>query len=150
MKKIIFLTFFGLFISAYSYARKRIPVCIPCEKIEEVKDLPNDESLLESGSYLNLGYLYEEYGAVFVPVWNTTGKYVLINEAKDTYYDLTDEQLTEYSTAYNLDLSENPLSFWKKIGGKIVFLILLGLIIIGKFSKDPEKEEKETPKNQEN
>ena len=141
MKNIILFLFFSFFVTTYSYARAKIPVCIPCEKIEVVKDLPNDKALLESGSYLNLGYLYEEYGAVFVPAWNTKGKYVLVNEAKTAYYDLTDDQLAQYTETYKLNLSDNPLSFWKKIGGKIIYLIFIGLIIIGKFGKDPEKGE---------
>jgi len=149
MKKILLLTIFTLFITSYSHARAKIPVCIPCEKLHEVQDLPNDEALLESGSYLNLGYLYNEYGAVFIPVWNTSGRYVLINEAKTVYYDLTEEQLLAYKEAYKLDLPSNPLSFWKKIGGKLIFLIIIGFILYGKFGKDPEEEEGETPPQEE-
>jgi len=141
MKKLILLTIFSLFLSTYSFARGRIPVCMPCEKLEEVKNLPDDESLLESGEYLNLGYLYDEYGAVFVPAWNTKGRYVLINEAKTIYYDLTDEQLANYAKTYDVDTSGNPLSFWKKIGGKLIYLVLIGFAILSKLGKDPDEEE---------
>lgn len=141
MKKILLLSLFTLFLTSYSFARAKIPVCMPCEKLAEVKDLPNDESLLESGSYLNFGYLYEEYGVVWIPAWNTKGRYVLINEAKDSYYDLTDEQLTAYAEAYDIDLSANPLSFWNKIGAKIIYLILIGLIIFSYMGKDSDEDE---------
>ena len=147
MKKIILLTIFALFVTTYSFARRGIPipVCMPCEKLEEVKDLPNDETLLVSGSHLNLGYIYEQYGAIFVPVWNTSGRFVLINESKTTYYDLTDEQLTEYQKAYDLDITSNPISFWGKIGGKLIVLLLVVIIVYLQFSKDPDEEEEEKP-----
>lgn len=147
MKKAILFTLFALFISVKSFARKRIPVCLPCEKLEEVQDLPNDESLLEAGTYLNLGYLYKEYGAVFVPVWNTSGTYVLINEDKTLYYEITEAQLEELKKTYNLELKPHPLSFWKKIGGKLVFLVVIALILYGKFGKDSDEEPATTPEN---
>jgi len=148
MKKIILLTIFTLFLSSYSFAKGiPIPVCFPCENLEEVKDLPNDEALLEAGSYLNLGYLYNEYGAVFVPAWNTTGRYVLINEAKTLYYDLTDEQIAEFAEAYEIDITGNPLSFWKKIGGKIIFLILIGFVLLGYLGKDSDEEDNSQAEN---
>jgi len=140
MKQIISLAFIALF-ATQAQARKRIPACIPCEKIALVEDLPNDEALKEGGSHLNLGYLYKEYGIIFIPAWNTDGKYVLTNEGETTYYDITDEELEGIKKKYNLEISSSPLSFWKKIGGKIIYLIVIGLIIYGKFSPDDEEEE---------
>ncbi len=142
MKKIVLLITFTVLFANEAFAKRgRIPVCIPCEKIALVKDLPNDENLKEGSDYLNLGYLYEEYGAVWVPAWNTKGKYVLINEDETVYYEITDAQLAELKTAYNLELAEHPISFWKKIGGKLVFLLVIGLIVWGKFSSNDEEEE---------
>jgi len=142
MKKTILFTLFSLFLTTFSFAKATIPipVCFPCETLAEVKDLPNEEDLLESGSYLNFGYLYNEYGAVFVPIWNTKGRYVLINEAKDSYYDLTDEQLAAIVKAYDIDTSGNPLSFWKKIGGKIIIIVLIGFVFLSYLGKDPDEE----------
>jgi len=148
MKKFLLFAIFTLLLTTSTFAKARIPipVCFPCEDIAVIKDLPNDEALLQSGSYLNLGYLYEEYGAIFVPVWNNSGRYVLVNEAKTAYYDLSEEQLAEYKKAYDLELSSNPLSFWKKIGGKLVILLLLVLIIFVKTgSDDDDDDETKTP-----
>ncbi|CAL2076982.1 conserved exported hypothetical protein [Tenacibaculum sp. 190524A05c] len=142
MKKIVLLITFTVLCAHQAFAKRaRIPVCFPCEKLALVKDLPNDEGLKEGTNFLNLGYLYEEYSAVWIPAWNTKGKYVLINEDETVYYEITDAQLAELETKYNLELSEHPLSFWKKIGGKAVYIIIIGLIIWGKLSPDNEEEE---------
>ncbi|MCH2034513.1 MAG: hypothetical protein MK202_13465 [Tenacibaculum sp.] len=144
MKKIVLLITFTVLFANEAFAKRgRIPVCIPCEKLELVKDLPNDENLKEGSDYLNLGYLYEEYGAVWVPAWNTQGKYVLINEDKTVYYEITDAQLAELKSTYSLELATHPLSFWSKIGGKLVFLVVIGLIIWGKISPDKDEDEDE-------
>ncbi len=141
MKQLLLITA-AIFFTTNIYARRRrIPACLPCEKIHLVEDLPNDESLLEQGSYLNLGYLYEEYGIIFIPAWNKEGKYVLTNEDETTYYDVSEDELAKLKEQYNLELSPNPLSFWKKIGGKIIYLIVIGLIIYGYLGKDDDEPE---------
>ncbi len=148
MKKIILFVVFAVFITTNSFSRGKIPVCFPCEKIDLVKDLPDDELLKQGTSYLNLGYYYEEYGIIFIPAWLSSKKYVLMNTGGSTYYDLTKEQITELETKYDLDLTSNPLSFWKKIGGKLIYIVVIGFLIWGQFSKDPEDENEEqtTPK----
>ena len=75
--------------------------------------------------------------SVFVPAWISDGRYVLTNEAQDTYYDLTDEDKTYLQEQLKVELSKNPLSFWKKIGGKLVYLVLIGLLVWGNI---PSKE----------
>lgn len=42
------------------------PICMPFEKITHVKYLPNKEDIKQGVFYSNLGYLYEEYSAVFI------------------------------------------------------------------------------------
>ncbi len=143
MKQIIVLIFISLF-AIKTNARARIPVCTPCEKADLVEDLPNDETLKEGNEYLNLGYFHKEYGIAFIPAWNSDGRYVLVNEDESTYYDIDESQLAELKQKYNLDLSSNPLSFWKKIGGKLVYLIIIGLIIYGKMPSKDEKEDSVT------
>ncbi len=140
MKQIIFLAVFAL-VTFKSHAKLKIPVCIPCEKIDMVTDLPNDENLKEGGDYLNLGYLHKEFGVVYIPAWNSDGKYVLTNENEDVYYELSEEDLEKLKETYNLEISSNPLSFWKKIGGKIIYLGLIGFVIWGYLSKDDENDE---------
>lgn len=142
MKKVVLLIVFTVFVTSNSFARGKIPVCFPCEKVELVKDLPDDESLKEGSSYLNLGYYFEEYGIIYIPAWISSKKYVLMNDG-DTYYDLTDAQVKELESKYSLDLSSNPLSLWKKIGGKLIYLLVIGFLIWGQFSKNSEEEEEQ-------
>lgn len=145
MKKIVLLITFTVLFANQAFAKRgRIPVCFPCEKLELVKDLPNDENLKEGTDYLNLGYFYKEYSAVWIPAWNTKGTYVLINEDQTVYYEITDTQLTELKTKYNLELADHPLSIWKKIGGKAVYLVIIAFILWSKFSPEKEEEEEET------
>lgn len=126
----IFLFFFSI---QFVNAKIRIPVCFPCENIAVVKDLPeNDDFKDDQGNALKLGYMYKEYGIVFIPVWNSEGKYVLTNESADSYLDLSETKLQSIKDAYKLDLSSgSPLSFWKKIGGKILTLFIIILFIWG-------------------
>ncbi len=142
MKQIILLIFIAL-LANKAHARKGIiPVCIPCEKISLVKDLPNEEDLKQDGSFLNLGYLHNEYGIIFIPAWNSGGKYVLTNEDKTVYYEIDESQLEGIKQKYNVELSSNPLSFWKKIGGKLIYLAVIGFILYSKFfSKDEDEED---------
>ena len=130
-------------------AKLKIPVCIPCENIAVVKDLPQtDEFKDDKGNYLKLGYMYKEYGIVFIPFWNTDGKYVLTNEAADSYMELDDATISTLKDTHKVEISKgSPLSFWKKIGGKIVGLIILALIVWGAL---PDKSEKKANNNEQN
>ncbi len=143
MKQIILLLFIALLANKV-HARKGIPipVCFPCEEISLVKDLPDDEELKQGNSFLNLGYIYEGYGVLFVRAWNKKGRYVLTNKEKTVYYEIDENQLEGIKQKYNLELSSNPISFWKKIGGKLIYMIIIGLIIYSKFfSKDEDEED---------
>lgn len=144
MKQIILLFFISLFAFKAHARRRGIPVCIPCEKIALVKDLPDDEYLQQDGSYLNLGYLHNEYGIIFIPAWNSGGKYVLTNEDQSIYYEVDEKQLAEIKEKYELSLSSNPLSLWKKIGGKLIYLIVIGYFVYSKFISSNEDDEEET------
>ncbi len=137
---IIFFVVFSFFATSKAYAKARIPVCFPCEAIDVVEELPDEEALNQGGSYLDLGYLHEEYGILFISFWNTNGKYVLTNEDKTTYYDISEEQLQELAKTYNVDVDGNPLGLWKKLGGKIILLIVIGIGIFVAFQKESEED----------
>lgn len=131
----------GLFLNANAKGIP-IPVCFPCEEIHTVQELPDSEDLIgESGEKLNLGYMYAEYGVVWIPVWNTDGTYILTNEAEDTYYEIDEEFIAELKEVHGVEIpSGNPLSLWKKIGGKVLIFIIAGFLIWGQFGDDDEDE----------
>ncbi len=142
MKKIILLTALITVISFNSNARARIPVCIPCEYIETVIDLPDTIQLIgEDNVALNLGYRYEQFNIVWIPLWNKDGEYCLVNDAEDVYYDLTAEEKAYLTENHEATFEGNPLSMWDKVGGKAILLIILLFIGWSYFpSKDKETE----------
>jgi hypothetical protein len=68
-------------------AKVKVPVCFPCETIESVQELPKESEIhTMAGETVNIAYFNNEYGAIWVPVWNSNGKYVLSNISNSTYY----------------------------------------------------------------
>lgn len=148
-KKIILLVLAVIGASNYVSARGGIPipVCFPCESIEIVEELPNNSEIQElAGEQVDIAYLNNEYGAIWVPVWNTDGRFVLSNKAKTTYYEIDDETAKILKEKHNFDITtaDNPLSFWTKIGGKLLVGALALLMIWGQI---PSKEDKVKPTN---
>ena len=131
MKKILLTTIIALGTVSISSARGRIPVCFPCESLQTVQELPEDSEVNGSSRQkLNVAYLNEEYGLLWMSLWNTEGRFVLSDESNTTYYEIDSDTEAYLKAAHKFDMktAENPLSFWKKIGGKLVFLlVILGL-----------------------
>lgn len=148
MKKTIFIValgIIGLCLSASKAEAKGIPIPVSFggEKLMTVVDLPNDTLMYSTaeGAYCNLGYKYKQFSVIWVPAWNWDGEYCLTVEGKpNTYYTLSDEDLAFLTAQYDLDLPNNPISFWNKIGGKIIWLLAIALII---WSWVKPKEEKD-------
>ena len=64
-------------------------------------------------------------------------------EKEDTYYELTEEQLSAILKENNLDGEKlNKVGFYSRYGGKIVGLIIIALIIWGFI---PSKKKKTEP-----
>ena len=145
MKKIILLTALITTISFNSTARARIPVCIPCEYIETVIDLPDTIQLIgEDNVALNLGYRYEQFNIVWIPLWNKDGEYCLVNNVEDVYYDLTAEEKVYLTENYEATFEINPLSMWNKVGGKAIVLLILLFFGWSFLSSKNKKTETET------
>ena len=117
-----------------------------------VVDLPNDERsyLEEYDSYANVGYIYKQLWVLWVPMWNWDGRYCLVVEGvENTYYPLTDENrqlLEELYTKEELDLDKlpgNPIPFWDKIGGKLIWLAVIAFFIWNPVKKAKKKDEDE-------
>ena len=133
-----------LFLSLFTFdasARGRLPFCSDCEYIAITHDLPESENYqTEDLEYLELGYFYKQFWMVWIPLWNSDGEYCLTDAEGTTIYEITPEELVEIAATENLTLADNPIPFWDKIGGKLVVILVLGLIIYGKFSGKDEEE----------
>jgi len=141
------LLFILLFLFAIqANAKKRIPFCAPCEYLETVKYLPLDSGFeTETGEPLNVGYKYEQFNLFWIPIWNKEGEYCFTNASEDTYFDMNIMDKALLTTTYpNLDLTESPLGFWSRIGGKLFILLLLGFSFYGIFLKLKEPSDKES------
>ena len=136
MKKVIltFVLFGALFFTVNTVSAKGLIIYSNGEKIETVKELP--DSIVIDNSHVNLGVMYKQFSIFWIPMWNYgETKYVFVNDKKDTYYDLSAEDIQTLKTEFNMDIPENPtIGFWNKTGGKLVWIALIIIAIIGGWS----------------
>jgi hypothetical protein len=104
------------------------------EKIELFKELPSEAVI--NGTHVNLGVKYEQFSIFWVPMWNYgETKYVLINDKEDSYWELDTETVEKLRTDFNVDVPQNPtIGFWNRIGGKIIWGIVIFAAIAGWLS----------------
>ncbi len=148
MTRKILLTAFITFCSiGLVSAKAKIPFG-KIDKITIIADLPDTEEYLSkagSKEYLDLGRLHQEYNiAWIIPAWITEEpKLVLTKKDSDEYFELSNEQLESIISTNKLN-KENllKLGFYSRYGGKMILLLLIGLIIYGIFSKDSKKDVK--------
>nr|WP_315247617.1 hypothetical protein [uncultured Flavobacterium sp.] len=145
-KKAFLMTIIAFSVSIMASAKVRIPFG-KIDKIEIVANLPDNEKYTVSeGSkeYLDLATLHQEYNIAWViPAWITQEpKLVLAKKDSDVYYELTDQQLAEIIKDNKLDKeSLLQLGLYTRYGGKVILILLIGLIIYGIYpSKDEEEE----------
>lgn len=144
-KKVFLFTALTFFTMNMVTAKAKIPVCLPCETIETTLELPTDSEIQKIvGQKVNLAYLNTEYGALTMSIWNENGRFVLADISNNTYFEIDDQIATILKEEHNFDVktAESPLSFWKKIGGKLVFILVIALIIWGSL---PSKKKKVEP-----
>ena len=146
--KILILLIATFFATTTTVSAKiKVPVCFPCETIQTTLDLTADEELKKmTGKKINLAYMHNEYGLLWISVWNTNGRFVLSDTSNRTYWEI-DETVANYlKDKHNFDIetAENPLSFWKRIGGKIVLVLVIGLLIWGNIDSKKEDDIKLT------
>jgi hypothetical protein len=152
-KKAFLMTMMAFSVSIMATAKVRIPFG-KVDKIEIVANLPDNEKYTVSeGSkeYLDLATLHQEYNIAWViPAWITQEpKLVLAKKDSDVYYELTDQQLAEIIKDNKLDKeSLLQLGLYTRYGGKVILILLIGLIIYGIYpSKDEEETEEVQPTN---
>ncbi len=148
MRKIILiavLSIAGICFFA-SKAQSQIVYAWGDEKLHTVIDLPNDETTYDEdlGGYMNVGYFYKQLWVLWVPMWNWDGQYCILKEGdNDSYTPISAEELEYIKEAYNVDLPSNPIPFWDKIGGKLIWLAVIALLIWGSAGKAKKKDEEQ-------
>jgi len=152
-KKVFIIAIVTVLTSITASAKVRIPFG-KIDKIEVVAELPNNEKYVGNkgpNDYLELATLHQEYNiAWIIPAWITEEpKLVLGKKDSDEYYELTEQQLSEIIKENNLDKeSLLQLGLYTRYGGKVILIIIIGLIIYGLYpSNDDEDTEEVEPKN---
>jgi len=147
MIRSIFVVSFIAFSSSPVLAGIKIPFG-EREVLTKVYDLPNtDEFKGEHGNFMDLATLHKEFNiAYFLPLWVTEEpKLVGYDEQADAYYDIPLDQMDVILVSQRLHKEDLiKLSFYTRYGGKIVALLIIGLMIWGVI---PSKKEKVDPKN---
>lgn len=101
------------------------------EDIKVVAPLPDDERFTTAeGDYVDVGYLYKSVSIMFLPLWNYDGRLVGASSIPGRYYNLTPDQLNEIARQAGVALPAPPyLDAWQRVGGKIVFAVVLGMTL---------------------
>lgn len=148
MKQLYILVLFFLIFNTAN-ARVKIPVCFPCETLEIVQQLPVTSEIQElAGEKVNIAYINNEYGILWLSVWNANGRFVLSNTSQTVYYEIDEEITKILKEKHNFDSSNqsSPLSFWKVYFGKIIVFILFAIVIWSYIPYKPKEEVKEEAK----
>jgi hypothetical protein len=144
MKVIVALLFFGTVFFVHD-AKAGIPIVYgDADKIIKVADLPQNEQYqtkLEGKlTHFDIGYMYTKSHIMWIPYNTSNGKFVGYID-KDNYLELTPDDLQQIKAQEKITLSDSYISFWDKIGGRVVFGLVILLIIWGMIpSKNKEKE----------
>ena len=146
MKKLIFslLLLGALSITATPASARGVIVYSNGETIEVVQKVPDDvifEEFVEE--HVNIGVMYDQFSIFWIPMWNYGETvHVLINDAEDTYYDLSVEEIEYLNEEYGLEISTAPrIGFWNKIGGKMIWGAVLLFFVWGAINRKKGDEE---------
>ncbi len=122
-----------------------VPYCSKCEYITIVADLPDSSDFYseEYKGYMDIGYKYNQFWLVWLPIWNSDGEYCLTINGQDVYFDITSAELKKIAKTYNIELPSNPIPLWDKIGGKVIIGLLIAFAIWFYFIKGKKESKKE-------
>ena len=74
---------------------------------------------------------------------------MLINDKKDTYYDLDKEDIEALKSEFNVKISDKPsIGFWNKVGGKIIWALVIIATFCSWWFTRKDDEEAEIPKQE--
>ncbi len=131
-------------VSQPAEARKRGTTS---QEIALVENLPDTAEYQIEGSYVDVGYMYEETSLLFIPLWakETTETFVLYTETEDgySYLPLDEAELSRLKETLGSDPTEGySFSRWKHMWGIFPagLLVLLGIYSTLFGKKDDEEE----------
>jgi hypothetical protein len=122
-----------------AYAAKPVFFSFGGETVVKVADFPDTPEFQNTEShYVDAGMRYKQVSVFFIPVWNYDEQWC--GYISDTMYlDLSKERLNELATAAKITLpSEFKISFWDKVGGKLLFIALLVAYVLYVKIRNPE------------
>lgn len=101
------------------------------------------DSVIINGRHVNFGVGYEQLAIFWIPMWNYgITEYVLVTDNGDEAYNLDEYELEYIRKTYGIDTTTLPsISFWNKIGGKVIWGIVIALIYLGYFAKQKNDDE---------
>ncbi|WP_221408674.1 hypothetical protein [Chryseolinea serpens] len=144
MTKSIFIALLIASSSTSVFARLKIPFG-EREVLHKVYDLPNTEEFkVEHGNFMDLATFHKEFNiAYFLPLYVTEEpKLVGYDEQSDTFYEIPQNELDAILAAQKLNKDDlNKLSFYTRYGGKLVALLIIGLLIWGAIPSKKEEVE---------
>jgi hypothetical protein len=147
MVRPIFVALLIALSSTSVFAKARIPLG-EREVLKKVYDLPNtDEFKLKNGNFMDLATLHKEFNIAYIlPLYITEEpKLVGFDEQTESYYDIPQNEMDAILASQKLNKEAlNKLPFYTRYGGKIVAILIIGLLIWGVL---PSKKEKVEPTN---
>lgn len=110
------------------------------ETLKTLEKLPAD--CVIDGEHVNFGMRYESFAIFWMPVWNYGEyKYALVNDAEDTWAELTLEEAKALGKEYKFEVPDQPtLPLMSQIGLKPVFALFVLYLI---YSCIPSRKKKE-------
>ena len=143
----IFIALLIVFSSTSVFSKVKIPLG-EREVLNKVLDLPDtDEFKLKDGNFFDLATLHKEFNiAYLLPLYITEEpRLVGFDEKTETFYDIPQNEIDAILASQKVNKEDlNKLPFYTKYGGKIVALLIIGLLIWGVI---PSKKEKVAPTN---
>ena len=147
MARPIFVALLIVFSATSVFAKARIPLG-EREVLNKVYDLPNtDEFKLKNGNFIDLATFHKEFNIAYIlPLYVTEEpKLVGFDEQTESYYDIPQNEIDAIIASQKLNKEAlTKLPFYTRYGGKMVALLIIGLMIWGAI---PSKKEKVEPTN---
>jgi len=101
------------------------------ENIIKLVEIPDEAAYkMDSGEYIDIGYIYKNVSILFIPIWNYDGRLVGYINDQGSYLELTAQEVNVLAESAGVVIPDRPyLDEWNRFGGKLVFLF--ALIAIG-------------------